>query len=67
MGIVPQDALLFNKTIYENIVMNSKISMEDVQKVAEITCIDEEIKAMPMGYNTISQVDKDREYYWSDR
>jgi ABC-type bacteriocin/lantibiotic exporter with double-glycine peptidase domain len=67
MGIVPQDALLFNKTIYENIVMNSKISMEDVQKVAEIICIDEEIKAMPMGYNTISQVDKDREYYWSDR
>jgi len=23
IGIVPQDAMLFNKTIYENIVMNS--------------------------------------------
>lgn len=53
MGIVPQDALLFNKTIYENIVMNSEISMEDVHRVAIITCIDEEINAMPMGYNTV--------------
>ncbi len=54
MGIVPQDALLFNKSIFENIVMNREnITMEEVVNVAQITCIHEEIVAMPMGYNTV--------------
>ncbi|MCB2356542.1 peptidase domain-containing ABC transporter [Clostridium estertheticum] len=54
MGIVPQDAMLFNKSIYDNIVMNKKnLSLEEVKKVAKIARIDEEIELMPMAYNTI--------------
>lgn len=54
MGIVPQDAMLFNKTIFENIVMNNEnLAINDVKKMTKITCIDEEIEAMPMGYNTV--------------
>ena len=54
MGIVPQDAMLFNKTIYENIVLERKdIKLEDVVKVTKMACIHEAIMAMPMGYNTL--------------
>jgi len=54
MGIVPQDAMLFNKSIYENIVMgNFNITLEQVEEITKIACIHDEIKAMPMGYHTI--------------
>lgn len=54
MGIVPQDATLFNKTIYENIVLERKdIKFEDVVKATKMACIHDEIMAMPMGYNTL--------------
>lgn len=55
IGIVPQDITLFNKTIYENIVVdkNSEFTMEDVRKACLDAGILEEIDSMPMGFNTI--------------
>ncbi|ACM60213.1 ABC-type bacteriocin/lantibiotic exporter with double-glycine peptidase domain [Caldicellulosiruptor bescii] len=54
IGIVPQDIMLFNRTIYENIVMNRKdVTLEEVKKVCQIAQIDDDIQKMPMGYYTI--------------
>ena len=54
IGIVPQDAMLFNKSIYDNIVMTGEdISLEKVRECCRYACIDEEIESMPMGYNTV--------------
>lgn len=53
-GIVPQNVRLFNKSIYDNIVLNREnISMEKVKECAEIVNIHSEIEKMPMKYNTI--------------
>ncbi len=54
VGIVPQDAVLFNNTILENIILgNNECCLEDVKEVAKIACIHSEIEAMPMGYHTL--------------
>lgn len=53
LGIVPQDITLFNKSIFDNIVMNrDNISLEEVQNACKIACIDDEIEDMPMKYYT---------------
>ena len=53
-GIVPQDVRLFNKSIYDNIVLDRRgVSMDKVKKCAEIVNIDREIEDMPMQYETI--------------
>lgn len=54
IGIVPQDGLLFNSSIKDNITMNNDdIAMEKVKQAAHIASIDKEIESMPMKYNTI--------------
>lgn len=53
LGIVPQDITLFNKSIFDNIVMNrDNISLAEVKEACKIACIDQEIEEMPMGYYT---------------
>lgn len=53
IGIVPQDITLFNKSIYDNIVMNRlNLQIEDVKRACDIAYISEEIEAMPMKYYT---------------
>ena len=53
LGIVPQDITLFNKSIFDNIVMNrGNISLEEVKKACEIAQINQEIEEMPMKYYT---------------
>lgn len=53
-GIVPQDAMLFNKSIYDNIVMTGeKIDPERVKECCRYACIDQEIENMPMKYDTM--------------
>ena len=53
-GIVPQNVRLFNKSIYDNIVLDRRgVSMDKVKKCAEIVNIDREIEDMPMQYETI--------------
>lgn len=54
VGIVPQDAVLFNNTIFENIILgNTEYGLEEVKEVAKIACIHDEIESMPMGYQTL--------------
>lgn len=53
IGIIPQDPLLFNKTIYDNIAINSKnTSLEKVKEICKLTQIHQEIDSIPMGYYT---------------
>lgn len=53
IGVVPQDATLFNKSILHNIsVYDKNPSMDKVVKVAKIAQIHDEIMEMPMGYHT---------------
>lgn len=54
VGVVPQDMVLMNKSIKENITLDrDDITDEMVREAAKYACIDEEIEAMPMKYNTI--------------
>lgn len=54
LGIISQEATLFNKTIYDNIKMNrSYISDEDIINAAKIVGIHDEIESMPLKYSTV--------------
>lgn len=54
IGIVPQDTVLFNDTIYNNIIYaNPDASEADVHKAAEVANIHAFINSLPEGYQTI--------------
>lgn len=54
IGIVPQDTVLFNDTIYNNIIYAKPDSTEqDVYKAAEMANIHKFISSLPEGYQTI--------------
>ncbi|GAA0748810.1 peptidase domain-containing ABC transporter [Clostridium oceanicum] len=54
IGFIPQEILIFNKDIYENIRMNREfVTFDMVKKACKIAQIDKEIEEMPMGYNTL--------------
>lgn len=54
IGIVPQEAYLFNKSIYDNLTENQdNISKEQIDKVLRAVGIYDEIVNMPMGVNTL--------------
>lgn len=54
IGIVPQDPLLFNNTIYYNIAYaKENAKKKDVLAVAEIAKVSDFVKKMPDGYQTI--------------
>jgi ABC-type transport system involved in Fe-S cluster assembly fused permease/ATPase subunit len=54
IGIVPQDTVLFNDTIYHNIqYANQSASVGDVQQAAKIANIHEFVNSLPQGYDTI--------------
>ncbi|MFG6093695.1 peptidase domain-containing ABC transporter [Leptothoe sp. ISB3NOV94-8A] len=53
VGIVPQDSLLFEGTIQENIALtNPEATTEEVIQVAKIACCHDFIMGLPVGYNT---------------
>lgn len=53
-GIVPQDTFLFSATIRENIAFAcDELSVEDLQRVAEISTISRDIETFADGYNTL--------------
>lgn len=53
-GIVHQEATLFNKSIYDNIVLDREgITMKDVIEVTKVVNIFDEIDAMPLKFDTI--------------
>lgn len=54
IGIIPQDIILFNTTLYENILYgNPNASKSEVDKVCEICHLTSLIKQLPSGYETI--------------
>ena len=54
IGIVPQDTVLFNQSIFHNIhYANQEASLEDVQNAARIANIHGFIESLPEGYDTI--------------
>ena len=54
VGIVPQDTVLFNESIYHNIVYaNPQASKEDVYEAAKLANIHEFIQQLPDGYDTV--------------
>lgn len=54
LGIVPQDTVLFNDTIYYNIAYgNFKASETEVKRAAELAHISQFIESLPHGYDTL--------------
>ncbi len=54
ISIIRQDPFLFNKTIRENLEMiDDKITFEEITKACQTAEIDEYIKSLPKGYDTI--------------
>ncbi len=54
IGIVPQDTVLFNETIYHNIAYGRPgASREDVIRAAQLAHIHQFIAALPKGYDTL--------------
>jgi ATP-binding cassette, subfamily B, heavy metal transporter len=54
LGIVPQDTVLFNDTIYYNIAYGRPDApREDVENAARLAQIHEFVRALPDGYNTV--------------
>lgn len=54
IGIVPQDPLLFNNTVYFNIAYaKDKASKEEVMAAANAARVNEFIKKLPKGFDTV--------------
>jgi len=54
MGIVPQDTLLFNDTVFNNIAFGrADVSTEAVREAARIAHADSFIAQLPQGYDTL--------------
>ncbi|MGA2916641.1 MAG: ABC transporter ATP-binding protein [Sedimentisphaerales bacterium] len=51
-GVVPQDVLLLNRTIAENIALGLA-RLGDVQQAAQLAGVDEAIMRLPKGYDTL--------------
>ena len=53
IGIVPQDTLLFDGSIIENITLtNPSASQEEIDEAIQISCSDEFIRDLPAKYDT---------------
>ena len=51
---ISQNPWIFNGTILENILLyNKEVAKETVEKVISLVCLEEDIKNMPNGLNTI--------------
>ena len=52
MGLVTQESILFNDTIFNNIAFGSNVAPADVERAARIANAHEFISQMPNGYQT---------------
>jgi ABC-type bacteriocin/lantibiotic exporter with double-glycine peptidase domain len=53
IGVVLQDAVLFGETIRECVAFgNGEVTLDQIREAARLACIDGEIEAMPMKYET---------------
>jgi ATP-binding cassette subfamily B protein len=53
VGLVFQDSIIFNLNLRENIAFNSDVNPNDLQKAIETAELDEFIKSLPEGLDTI--------------
>ena len=54
MGVVPQDTVMFNESIYYNIAYGKQgATQQEVEEVAKLAFIDEFINQLPQGYETL--------------
>ena len=54
IAYVPQEPILFHRSIYENIAYgNPRASKKDVLKAAELAYVDEFVQSLPHGYDTL--------------
>jgi ATP-binding cassette subfamily B protein len=54
IGIVPQHPYIFSASVRDNIALSSpEASMEEIVRAASLACLHEDIRKMPMGYETI--------------
>ncbi|NLR93138.1 MULTISPECIES: ABC transporter ATP-binding protein [Flammeovirga] len=53
MGIVTQESILFNDTIFNNIAFGTKATLEEVQSAAKIANAHEFIEKADQGYETV--------------
>lgn len=53
VGLVFQDSIIFNLTLRENIAFNSEVTESDLQKAIETAELDNFIKTLPLGLDTI--------------
>ena len=54
IGIVPQDTVLFNQSVYHNIhYANQEAGRDDVVRAAQVANIHDFIQGLPEGYDTI--------------
>jgi ATP-binding cassette subfamily B protein len=53
IGIVPQDSLLFDGTVQDNIALtNPNATAEDIIAAAQVACAHEFVMGLPNGYNS---------------
>jgi ABC-type bacteriocin/lantibiotic exporter with double-glycine peptidase domain len=54
IGVVTQTPTLFDMTVAENIAFGAgSIGIDTIRRAAAIACVDDEIEALPMGYDTM--------------
>ena len=54
IAYVPQEPVIFSKSVVDNIrIGRVNASLEDVEMAAKLACVDEFIKDLPKGYNTL--------------
>ena len=54
IGVVPQDSLLFDGSIQENIALSkAEASFDEIVDAAKISCAHDFIQSLPAGYNTL--------------
>jgi ATP-binding cassette subfamily B protein len=54
IGVVPQDTVMFNESIYYNIAYGKQgATQQEVEAAAKSAFIDKFIEALPQGYDTL--------------
>ena len=53
LAIIPQETVLFHRSLKDNIAYGVKVSDKKVKQAAKIACADEFIAALPQGYDSM--------------
>lgn len=53
VGVVFQEPYVFSDTIRNNITLGTKVSLEKMDEIIKIVCLDDFINKLPNGYETV--------------